>query len=85
MIKLNKYLKSVSSTWGAIASAIALIGSGFAVGCYYKDISHKIEINEINRKYQDELSNQKEEYDNLIIELRHTIQLLEIQNEKLKK
>lgn len=83
--KKIKSLSQMASTWAAIASAIALIGGGFAVGCYYEEINHKIEINEINRKYQDELSKQKEKYDSLIIELKHSNQLLEIQNAKLQK
>lgn len=63
--KNNKSLNQIASTWAAIASAIALIGGGFAVGCYYEEINHKIEINKINRRYQDELSKQKEKYDSL--------------------
>lgn len=70
--KKDKFWNSITPTWGAIASAIALISGGFAVGCYYKDINHRIEINEINRKHQDELTSQREKYNNLIIELKHT-------------
>ena len=40
--KNNKSLNQIASTWAAIASAIALIGGGFAVGCYYEEINHKI-------------------------------------------
>ena len=83
--KKDQFWNSITPTWGAIASAIALISGGFAVGCYYKDINHRIEINEINRKHQDELTSQREKYNNLIIELKHTNQLLEIQNAKLQK
>mgnify|MGYP000308697232 CR=1 len=83
--KKNKSLGLITPTWSAIASAMVFISCGFTVGCYYKEINHKIAINEINRKHQEDLSSQKEKYDNLIIELRHANQLLEIQNAKLKK
>ena len=59
----------------------------YFIGClhYISDVLIKIEINKIKQGQNEQLYNQKKEFDNKVEELIHKCNLLEIENGKLRK
>ncbi|MDX9694535.1 MAG: hypothetical protein RBT49_01985 [Bacteroidales bacterium] len=81
----NNFLSKLNTTWTAIIAGCTLISMGFAAGFYVSDVFKKIEINEINQKHNELLYNQKKDFDEKTEELTHKVNLLEIENGKLRK
>ena len=81
----DNFLSKLNTTWAAIIAGCTLLSMGFGAGYYVSDVFKKIEINEINQKRNEQLYNQKKEFDAKIEELTHKVNLLEIENGKLRK
>jgi len=81
----DNFLSKLNTTWVAIIAGCTLISMGFGAGFYVSDVFKKIEINEINQKHNVQLYNQKKDFDEKAEELTHKVNLLEIENGKLRK
>jgi hypothetical protein len=83
--KTENFLSKLNTTWAAIIAGCTLISIGFGAGYYISDVVKKIEINEINQMHNEQLYNQKKEFDAKCQELNQKVSVLEIENGKLRK
>nr|WP_319511333.1 hypothetical protein [uncultured Draconibacterium sp.] len=83
--KKEGFLSKLSTTWNVIISGLTLLSMGFAAGYYISDVFKKIEINQINQQHNVQLYNLTKDFDKKSKELTHKINLLEIENGKLRK
>jgi len=81
----DKCISMLNTVWGALIAGITIFGFGFGTGSYVSNIFKKIEIAEVNQKHNEQLYNQKCEYDKQIVDLVQQKNLLEIENGKLNK
>ena len=81
----SNFLTKLNTTWTTIIAGCTLLSIGFGAGYYIADVIKKIEINEINQKHNENLYNQKKEFDRRTDELIHRVNILELQNGKLQK
>lgn len=82
---IDNFLSKLNTTWATIIAGWTLLSMGFGAGFYVSDIFKKIEINDINQKNNEQLYNQKIEFDGETEKLTHKVNLLEIENGKLRK
>jgi hypothetical protein len=82
---VKNWKERFNSTAGMWIAIFTLIGLGFGAGQVVADIFHKIEMNELNQKYNSDLYEKVKEFDALILELKNENQLLKVENERLKK
>lgn len=75
----------LNTIWAAIIAGCTLLSMGFGTGFYISNILNKIEINEVNQKHNEQLYDQKKNFDNKVEELIHEKHLLEIENGRLRK
>jgi len=81
----DNFLSKLNTTWAAIIAGCTLISMGFGAGFYVSDVFRKIEINEINQKHNEQLYNQMKNFDEKTEGLTHKVNLLEIENGKLRE
>lgn len=79
-----KILSKINTTGGTFIVIASIFGFGFAAGTYLSNISHQIEMNNINQKQNKELVLQKKEFEESIDELKNIINELKHKNNMLE-
>lgn len=74
-----------NSFGGSVLIAITLVGTGAGVATYFSNFLHKLEINNLDTKFNQEINDVKEKKDSIIRDLNKEIYVLQLENEKLKE
>lgn len=75
----------LNTTWTTMIAGCTLLSIGFGAGFYISDVFKKIEVNEISQKHNEQLFNQKKEFDFKVDELTLKLKLLEFENGQYRK
>ena len=78
-------IKFLSSGWGLTLTACGLIGAGFGAGCYFEKSLSEIHHNDEVMKLNNEMLQNKEQYDSELHSLRNEIYSLQTELLKIKK
>ena len=84
-IKKSNWRELFNTNAGIWILVVTIFGAGFGTGKIVVDVFHKIELNELNQEYNNNLYERVKEFDELILELKNENHLLKIENEKLRK
>jgi len=81
----ENFISKLNTTWATIIAGCTIFGLGYGAASVVLNVFHKIEINEINQKQNEQLYSQKKDFDIKVEELIHEKHLLEIENGNLRK